>query len=108
MALTENAVVGVGDTLCSSPCSTAFHFLLVQHTAAAVYNQLIRGQIFRKAVAGGKVKLKAFPGVTLYPFRQLYRADVVALAVVGAALRDEDAAAIRDAQHCLPAPGIRS
>lgn len=69
---------------------------MVQHTAAAVDHHGIRGKVLWEFGAGAELEIQGLAGVLLEPVWQLYGADVVALAVVGATLRDEDAAAIRE------------
>ena len=57
-------------------------------------DQLVGGGIFWKIPAGGVLQLKLFSGVFPQPPGNLHRADVLALAVVGAALGNENFVAV--------------
>ena len=78
-----DAVVCDGDTAGHSSLNPGFHLPLVEHTAAAVDHQGVLGDILRKFTAGGEAELQLFSGVVPNPGRQLLRADIPALAVVG-------------------------
>ena len=66
------------------------HLAVVDHAAAAVQDQIVAAQVFGKLVAGYEIERGSHAGVAAHHARQLDRADVVALAMVGACLRDED------------------
>ena len=59
-------------------------------------NELIIGDIFRKFGAGGEMKFRLFFGVFPDPVWKFFGSDVPALAMVGAALRDQDLITILD------------
>ena len=63
---------------------------MVQHAAAAVDHHGIRGKVLWEFGAGAELEIQGLAGVLLEPVWQLYGADVVALAVVGTALSDEN------------------
>ena len=57
-------------------------------------HQPVGGQVCGKFRAAGPGKGKIFSGKFPDPFRQFFRSDVAALAVVGAAFGDEDTIAV--------------
>lgn len=84
------AVVGEGDGLVGGGAHAVLDFAVVQHAAAAVDHHGIRGKVLWEFGAGAELEIQGLAGVLLEPVWQLYGADVVALAVVGTALGDEN------------------
>ncbi len=82
-----NAVVRDGDRLLGGAAQARLHFALVQHARAAVNDERIGGEVFRELTAGGKDKANISAGILSDPSRQLFRADVAALAMMCAAPR---------------------
>lgn len=68
----------------------AFISRLLRHTAAAVDHQGIGGEILWELDAGGEGEFQRTAGVFSEPGGELFRTDITALTVMGAALRDED------------------
>lgn len=77
----SNSVIGHGHSLICRAFHPVTNFSFIQHTAAAVQNQSIGRQIFRKFRTGAKGKRKVFFRIFPKPSGQLYRADVLALPV---------------------------
>ena len=73
------------------------HFTLIQHTAAAVNDELISGDVFREFSAGGEVEVWLLSGIFPDPVWEFSGTDIAALAVMGATLGDQDLIAILDA-----------
>ena len=85
-----HAVVDHGDAGGLGDGDPVLHGGLVEHTAAAVDHQVEAGKVLGELSAGAKGEVKNLSGVIPNPAGDLHRADVVALAVVGAALGDQD------------------
>ena len=85
-----DAVVGKGDPGVGGSLSAVLHFPLIEHAAAAVDHHGIRGKVLWEFGAGAELEIQGLAGVLLEPVWQLYGADVVALAVVGAAFADKN------------------
>lgn len=84
----QDPIIGHRNVLIPGAAVTAPHLPLIEHTAAAVDNQLILSEIFRKFLARSKLEYRFFSGIPADPGRQLDRSDISALAVMGAALAD--------------------
>ena len=89
-----DAVVRDGDGLLGGAAQARLHFALVQHARAAVNDERVRGEVIRELTARGEGKIDVPAGVAFHPARQLFRADVTALAVMCAALGDENRIAV--------------
>ena len=76
------------------------HGIFRQHAAAAVDHQPVRCEVFRKTAAGAGFEDQLFSGMCLQPARDLDRSDVVALTVMGAALRHQDPVPVLQVFHC--------
>ena len=90
----QDPIVGHGHALVLSAGQTLLHLPLIEHTGPAVDDQLKGRQILLKAAAGGIGEHRLFSRIAPDPARQLDRADIIALAVMGAALADQDLAAL--------------
>ena len=88
------SVVGYGDRGVVSAFQAVFHFSFVEGAAAAVNDQPVFGEISRKFGSAGELEIRLFFCVLPYPVGQFYGADIVALAVMGAAFTDEDSVII--------------
>ena len=86
----QNPIIGHRDLLIGSAAKTALHLPRIQHTAAAMNDQLIAGHILWKFRPRCKMKLRRFSRVLTDPGRQLLRADVTALAMMRTALGNKD------------------
>ena len=86
----QNPIIGHRDLLIDSAAKTALHLPRIQHTAAAMNDQLIAGHILWKFRPRCKMKLRRFSRVLTDPSRQLLRADVTALAMMRTALGNKD------------------
>lgn len=84
-----NAVVGHGHVLLPGSLLPIGHFLGVQHAAAAVDHQLDFLEQVREAFAAGEDEFRLGPGEFANPVGHFHGANVVALAVVGAAFRNQ-------------------
>ena len=84
-----NAVVGKWHARVGGGFPAVVHLPAVEHAAPAVDDQLVGGQILGEVPAGGVLQPQVFAGVLPQPPGDFHRADVLALAVVGAALGDE-------------------
>lgn len=65
-----------------------FHLPLIEHAAATVKDQLVRSQVLWELCAGGKLEVQLLPSILPDPAGNLFRPDIAALAVMGAALAD--------------------
>ena len=99
--------IGNGDTVVSDwhvLINSTFHpiadLALIQHTASAMNNQCIFRQIFRKFSAGTQLNIQLFACVILQPSRYLNTADVITLAMMGAALCDQHCISVFQIFHC--------
>ena len=88
------AVVGEGDGLVGGGAHAVLDFAVVQHAAAAVDHHGIRGKVLWEFGAGAELEIQGLAGVLLEPVWQLYGSNVAALAVVGAALGDQNGVAV--------------
>ena len=90
-----HAVIGDGHPGSHGPLHPGLHLPVVEHTAAAVDGQRDAVKVLRKFAAGSEAELQVFfAGVAVDPRRQLHRADILALAMMGAALGDQHRIAI--------------
>jgi len=70
------------------------HFAVIQHAGAAVDDHPVRRKIIGKIPAGAKIEFRLKTRVFPYHVGQFNGADVIALAVVGAALADKELVAV--------------
>ena len=73
-----------------------FHFLFMEHTAAAMHNKRIIFQIFGKFTAGGKGISRLYTRKFRNPMREFDGSNVTALAVMGAALGNQNLVTIME------------
>jgi hypothetical protein len=84
------AVIGKRHAMVGGAAAAVLHLAVIEHAGPAVDDNPVPGKIVRKIAAGAETELKRHAAVVLYHAGQFDRADVVALAVVGAALADKD------------------
>ena len=90
----QHAVIDHGHILQHTAFGAILHFSLIEHTAAAVHDQGVGRKVIGKFRAGAGTEFRIHPGILPDPAGDLYRADIVALAVMGTALGDEDFIAV--------------
>ena len=100
----EDSVICYGDMLVLTAGDPVFHFPFIQHTAAAVNDQLISADVIWKFCPGGKDKLRLLSSVSAYPVGNFEGSDIVALAMVGTAFGDQDPVSVPDILESGPAP----
>ena len=97
----QNTIVGHRNAAVLCIGEAVFHLALIEHAGTAVDDELVRLEIIRECAAACEMIIEFFAGVLLNPARQLDRADVVTLAVMGAAFRDQDGIAFLKSIQCL-------
>ena len=90
----KDPVIGDGDALIAAAGGTVFHFPFIEHTSSAVHHQAVSADVVRKLCAGSKDKFRIFARILSYPAGDLMRSDIITLAVMGTAFRNEDFVAV--------------
>ena len=85
----RDTVVDHGDTRRFSCTLAILHLLLIEHTTAAVDDNLVRRKIIGEAGTGGEIIRDICVCICFQPSGKLHGADIAALAVMGTALRDQ-------------------
>jgi len=89
-----DAVIDDGDGLRHGRGNAVLHRSFVEHTAAAMHDDTVFGEVRGELSARGKAVRGLDFREILNPFRHLDGADVVALTVVGTALGNQHAVAV--------------
>ncbi len=101
----EDAVVDDGDVGGLGGGDAGEHFAAGEHAGAAVDDEGIGGEVCGPALAGGVDEVEVFSGFLLEEAGDFDGADVIVLAVVGAAFGDEDFVAVAEVLYGAGAGG---
>ncbi len=88
------AVVGEGNSLVFGIFPPVDHLTLVQHTASAVDDQLVRGEVLGEFTSRRKGDIYGFTRSLFQQCRQFHASDIAALTVMSTALRDKHSVAV--------------
>ena len=79
------------------------HFPAVQHTRAAVNDEVVLSNLLRHRPPVSPVKLNVLPTDLPYKARNFHRTDIIVLPVMGTALQDQDLSVPRKSSDYLRA-----
>ena len=85
-----DAVIGHGHALGQGHLVAVYHFLFIEHAGTTVHNQLILAQVRGEFGATGEAKFRLGFSILANPVGHLHGADILALAMMGAALADKN------------------
>lgn len=99
----HGAIVRKRHFLIRGTAHPVLNLALGQHTASAVHDHCIARDILRELLSRAELKFQLFPGICPQPARKLHRPDVVALAMMRTAFRDQHGISVlQGAKRCHP------